>query len=233
MRGATNRGIAALTAALVAPAIMVTPMTGQEQVHPASAIEDMVGFLTAWVVDRDGPKAMSYLGASAGSLDLVPKFVLREGRDNLWKEEESGFAHGFSKRSTVPVKIATGYWTMLNAFWPARPVVDVGLEYFLVVNNHAYSFVKDELHANPYNHGSMFTVFAADEPVEVNSFDAGYGDVATVLKPSPANPVLTMIADFRDRRSFHPNVGPFVSFWGEEGQREWRIQALGAFPPQH
>lgn len=98
------------------------------------------------------------------------------------------------------------------------------------------SFLNENFNVE-YIQESPFIAFYAADRIVLDTFDAGfaaggYGQLADVLQPSEERPALTMMADFRHAQS--DRIGPLVSFWREEesgnGERTWRIQALGAFP---
>lgn len=169
------------------------------------AIETMRNFLHSWVIDQDEVETLRYFGKSA-----MGRFAPITGidEDGRWK--------------TSPK-----YWTMLNSVWPASEHRrDDRLEDVLVIDRDVITFITTEL-KGAIVHDDVFLVFAAHDDVGVNSFDAGVGDVADHLKPTPERPALMMIAGFREPK--YPAAGPFVSFWGVDEDNSWRIKALGAY----
>jgi hypothetical protein len=166
------------------------------------AVEAMRNFLVAWVIDYDEAAALSHFGEAAMG-PFAPTLGVGV--------EEAGSA----------------YWPMLNSIWPVSNSLRADrLEDVLVIDRDVLTFVTTELKATIV-HEDVFLVFAAYDDVGINSFDAGYGDVADHLKPTLELPALTMIAGFREPK--FPTAGPFVSFWGVDGDNSWRIQALGSY----
>ena len=169
------------------------------------AIETMHDFLHSWVLNRDKDMTLSYFGESARGR-FAP--ITGISADGAWKTDPA-------------------YWSLLNSIWPVNNSRRAErLEDVLTIDKDVLRFVTTEL-KGVVLHEDVFLVFAAYDGVGINSFDAGYGDVADHLKPTHEQPALTMIAGFREPK--FPAAGPFVSFWGVDGDNSWRIQALGAY----
>lgn len=191
----------------------VSVPAAQEVSVPDKAISTMSRFLDDWLDKPDKVKATRHFSGTIRSQEVAPRavWILRDGSEGLSPKQ------------------ADEYWKLLNRITPSGgsrretleeidPDLAEQLGYFV----------------SPAVHDYKFTVFVAADAETINSFDAGYGDVAKALKPH-VNVILTMIADFANRRAEN-YTGPFVSFWGEEptagsdGEFAWRIQALGAVP---
>ena len=225
------------SAAIVVAAILVPSGIGAAQPPTPSdqAVREMTAFMEAWIVDEDMSKAMGYFDTSERAFAVVPRHIWDPAQAAAGLAVAGHTAdfprEGLQHEGHLQRDIRVGYWLMLNTLWPAA-IVDAALQDLLVVDEDVTAFLRDELKVQYVISDAGFTVFVADEPVEIDSFDAGYGDVATALLSEEGGPVLAMIADFRYKRQVNP--GPFVSFWTEElvasGVTEWRIQALGAFP---
>ena len=179
---------------------------------PDEARRAMFGFLKAWLVQQDKARTMGHFSASGDALMLAPRAVL---------EAPGDLRNGLSEQQR------DGYWEVLNRL--GVPSSDVSLEEVLApIDPDLKAALEHELGVNVVFQ-EPFTVFVADKEIAVDSFDGGYGDVATVLRPATGNPVLTMIADFAQRH--HASyVGPFVSFWRADLDEAWRIHALGGAP---
>ena len=148
----------------------------------------------------------------------------------LVEENESRAMSFFDRRARATAEDA-GYsldWELLNRLW-APPGSNSSLRNTLSPIDPDLKQALDEELEVDVEHTDPFTVFVADSDLVVNSFDAGYGDTAEVLKPSE-NRVLAMIVDFADRsREEYP--GPFIAFWSKSQENgEWKIQVLGAAP---
>ena len=195
--------------ALVCWASDATPQSVDADKIPDKALFAMSEFLDAWLVKQDKAKATAYFSGTIRSQEVAPRAVwsIRTG------------APGLSHRQVDE------YWKLLNRIGrssggPLSETLD-GIDPDL--KNQLDHFVS--LVAHGYG---KFTAFVARDAETINSFDAGYGDVAAALQPH-GNRILTMIADFANRQS-ESYSGPFVSFWEEEESASWRIQALGAVP---
>ena len=206
MRGFWLVGVTCLL--LVCWAAWATP--SQEQADsevPEAALEAMHGFLRAWLVEQDKAKAVAHFSASYRSQEVAPRAVWTARNDS---------------NRLAPVQ-QNAYWGILERLSGAqhegslRDIVAALDPDLMEILHLSVRIVETE----------PFTVFVAEDDVAIDSFDGGYGDVATVLQPAE-NLVLTMIVDFADRQR-EGYSGPFVSFWTEEADG-WHIQALGAVP---
>ena len=196
-----------------------------------TAVETMQQFLSAWVIDHNEDSTRSYFGAAAletfaprsyfgaAALEHFPPVRRRQSPGTPTNAEVWADDPGDS-----------GYWVMLNAIWPSgEPNAGVQLRDILTVDLDVQAFITEELSGEgEIVHEGAFMVFAAYDDIGIHSFDAGYGDVAEYLKPSREKPTLILIAGFRNPKE--EVAGPFVSFWGRDGDEAWRIQALGAYP---
>ena len=183
------------------------------------AVETMQKFLNDWVIDYDEAAVMAHFGKAAAS--FAPHYPAQQ-------PIETGLSFD---RPVDRGDGLSGYWIMLNSIWLSekdqRSRVDVRLQDVLVIDEDVREFLKTEL-SGDIVHDRVFLVFAAHDAVALNSFDAGYGNVAGHLQPSRKDPTLTMIAGFGNPKL--EQAGPFVSFWDLEEDEVWRIQALGAYP---
>lgn len=169
----------------------------------------MSEFLDAWLVKRDRDGALSHISGSIRSQDVAPRSVwlARNGEPRLSEEQREA------------------YWGILNKLGHSPEPRD-SLQAALVPRDRD---LVDLLHQQAHVvQPGPFIVLVADTELAIDSFDAGYGDVATALQPDK-NVILTMIADYTGRR--REDTGPFVSFWMEEPDG-WRIQALGGVPQE-
>lgn len=182
---------------------------------PDEALSAMSSFLNAWLGEPNKVNATAHFSGTTRSQEVAPRavWVLRDGSAGLSPEQVDEYWK-LLKRIGKP-----SGGSLSETLDPIDPDLEEQLGYFVSPIAHDWG---------------EFTTFVAADAETINSFDAGYGDVAAALKPR-ANRILTMIADFANRRAEN-YTGPFVSFWGEErtaGDDEepaWRIQALGAVP---
>ena len=207
------------TAAAVAAIVLLAWSPASAQPGYGAAVETMQKFLDDWVIDYDEAAVMAHFGKAAAS--FAPHYPAQ-------KPIEIGLSFD---RPVDRGDGLSGYWIMLNSIWLSekdqRSRVDVRLQDVLVIDEDVREFLKTEL-SGDIVHDRVFLVFAAHDAVALNSFDAGYGNVAGHLRPSREDPTLTMIAGFGDPKL--EQAGPFVSFWDLEEDEVWRIQALGAYP---
>ena len=192
---------------------------------PDGARSAMSGFLNAWLVQQDQTSTMAHFSASGDALTVAPRAVLKALDDRVarWTHRERK-APG-ELRGGLSHRQQDAYWRVLN-----RLGVSYGApleEVLAPIDPDLRAALDDELKVHVV-HREPFTVFVAEDDVAIDSFDGGYGDVATVLRPAD-NLVLTMIADFA-QRSDKNYVGPFVSFWRTDLDEVWRIHALGGAP---
>ena len=186
------------------------------------AVETMQKFLNDWVIDYDEAAVMAHFGETAAS--FAPHYhPAQQPLAAVWDGRFDRLANRGEELS--------GYWIMLSSIWFSKrdpeSRVDVQLQDVLVIDEDVREFLTTEL-SGDIVHDRVFLVFAAHDAVALNSFDAGYGNVAGRLQPSREDPTLTMIAGFGNPKL--EQAGPFVSFWDLEEDTVWRIQALGAYP---
>ena len=215
----------------LALAIVGGPVADAQQSSYRVAVAAMTDFLTAWLVNSDMPRAMTHFGVSEEALDLAPTYFSSNFPLDLHTRAELG-----DTLLDVRPDIASGYSRLISAMWPGASRVDARLADILVRDDDIIDFLSSEFDVE-YIQIEPFVVFVADEAVEINTFDAGFGSggfgaVATTLlkKPTRTTPILTMIAE---PKYADGNVAePIVAFWDEEpsanGNAAWRIQALGA-----
>lgn len=235
------RSLAVVAALLLVTTISSpTSVQGQETAGAHGAIEAMETFLTSWLVRDERSSTVNHFGTSDQSLSLAPTYLLGfGGYDPDVAAREVRTIAGDGTNRALPPGVAFGYWEFLNRLWPSAGRVDTNLEGLLVTDlEELIAFLKENFEFElEYIQKSPFIAFYSDDRIVLDAFDAGfaaggYGQLADVLQPSEERPILTMIADFRHAQSDH--IGPLVTFWREEesgnGERAWRIQALGAFP---
>ena len=188
-----------------------------------AAVETMQKFLNAWVIDYDEAAVMAHFGEAAAS--FAPHYPAEQPFATGWDSE-------LDRLVVSRGEGLSGYWIMLNSIWFSKrdqgSRVDVQLQDVLVIDEDVREFLTTEDLSGHFVHDRLFLVFAAHDAVAINSFDAGYGNVAGHLQPSREDPTLTMIAGFGNPKL--EQAGPFVSFWDLEEDEVWRIQALGAYP---
>lgn len=188
-----------------------------------AAVETMQKFLSAWVIDYDEAAVMAHFGEAAAS--FAPHYPAEQPFATGWDSE-------LDRLVVSRGEGLSGYWIMLNSIWFSKrdqgSRVDVQLQDVLVIDEDVREFLTTEDLSGHFVHDRLFLVFAAHDAVALNSFDAGYGNVAGHLQPSREDPTLTMIAGFGNPKL--EQAGPFVSFWDLEEDEVWRIQALGAYP---
>ena len=188
----------------------------------------MYDFLQGWLVDDSQQKTMKHFSAS--KLQVAPQAVWRASQKRFYRREDTESAG----KESLSRGVQDAYWKLLRDLRPADlAVLPEVLDY--IAPNLRMFVESDELDV-PIVHDDKFIVFVADRAVELDSFDGGYGNVSSLLRPGEARPTLTMIADFQ-RRNYDGYEGPFVAFWGEEradGVQApvWRILALGAVPDE-
>ena len=195
-RMSNSTRVLAAFVALVSLAVSSSQPTVKAHDH-GEAIEAMSNFLYSWVINHDEVTTLSYFGESAMGR-FAP--IMDTGVDGR--------------------KTGLEYWPMLTSIWPVNTSLRADhLEDVLAIDPDVYTFVSTEL-KGAVLYEDVFLVFAVYDDVGINSFDAGYGDVADHLKPTPELPALTMVAGFREPK--FPAAGPFVSFW------EWTETTPGA-----
>lgn len=245
-------GAHGLAAAIMVIIVLGTWSPASAQVSEGSritAVDAMNQFLIDWIIYSDEDATMAHFGAAAmqvfapvvtrddariltdnrpipdSTVGNVPARVgggRRMGgnpdrRSDAWLDEQSN-----SVRST--------YWRILNTIWVSdnkSRYVDGQIQEILAIDDDAYAFVTTELFGKVVHRG-LFFVFEAYDDAALHSFDADFGDIAGYLKPSLENPTLILIAGFH--APVFEDAGPFVSFWGQDDDEVWRIQALGAYP---
>ena len=197
--------------------LMVTGTAGvASQELPAQASNAMSKFLHAWLVEQTQESALSYISGSIRSQEIAPRSVWVHKGDSPGLSEEQKAAYWEVLKEFAPLEPAWQEFAPLELNDSLKKIL-VSLDSDLENLLHRYATVRQK---------DPFIILAADTDEAINSFDAGYGDVAEALQPH-RNQVLTMIADFKGRR--REDTGPFVSFWSEEDD-VWRLQALGAIP---
>lgn len=234
------RSLAAVAALLLVAMSSPAGAQDQETADAHGAIEAMETFLKSWLIRDDMSHTVGHFGTSDQSLSLAPIYVLGfGGYDPDVAARELRATAGDGTGRAMPSGVAFGYWRFLNRLWPDASRMDTNLEGLLVTDpdSDLIAFLKENFKVEEYVQTSPFIAFYTGDRIVLDAFDAGfaaggYGQLADVLQPSEERPVLTMIADFRYAQS--ERIGPLVTFWREEesgnGERAWRIQALGAFP---
>lgn len=204
------------------------------QVPSAQAASNaMSKFLHAWLVEQTRESALSHISGSIRSQEVAPRSVWIHKGDSPGLSEEQKAAYWEVLKKFAPLDPEWQELAPLDPEWQDEPTsleldsleldslkkilvpLDPDLENLL--DRHANVVMKDP-----------FIILVADTDEVIDSFDAGYGDVAKALQPHE-NQVLAMIADFKGRR--RNDTGPFVSFWSEDEEDDvWLLQALGAIP---
>ena len=157
----STRFLAAIVA-LVCLAANPSQPTVEAHDH-GEAVEAMRSFLFAWVIDYDEAATLSHFGDAAMG-PFAP--TMSAGVD----------------------RAGPAYWPMMNSIWPvSKSLRAERLEDVLIIDPDVYTFVTTELKGTIV-HEDVFLVFAAYDDVGINSFDAGYGDVADHLKPTAELP---------------------------------------------
>ena len=195
----------------------------------------MRGFLEAWLVDGDKARTTAHFIVDDATVSVAPRvvWVLAQA---LVGGPSAVISEVFGPRRRVWIgtaeeaRLRSEYWRSLERF-RVDPAVSVGsgLEGVLdAVDPDLRRIIESELSVSVGDSGLFLAFVARDERV-INSFDAGFGDVAEVLRPREQT-VLVLIADFRGRAHLSYQ-GPFVAFWVRDPvDGAWRIAALGAVP---
>ena len=191
---------------------------------PEGPCGTMHAFLDAWLVEQNEATAMGFFATTGHALNLAPDPVWEAARaDDIDLNDREQVQRLWHSQKGV-------YWKLLNRFWTKSRGVPLEVT-LTALDPDLTEMLTNELRVQILC-SEPFTVFVADSDIAIDTFDAGYGDVATALQPTD-DVVLTMIADFVER-GHEGYMGPFVSFWkeGKEGETsgQWQIQALGAAP---
>ena len=214
-------------AALVVGLLLIgaVPAASQETASdlPEGAFDAMYGFLDAWLIEQNGAATISRLAAVDRPTEEIVELAAQRDAESFL----SGAAFWAGALDLPDREPVLRILKHLDLF--AVGETDHQLEAVLApIDPDLMEVLVGELGVHIVQ-TKPFTVFFAHNDIAIDSFDAGYGDVATALRPSE-NMVLVMIADFADR-NHEEYSGPFVAFWAEnEMTGQWQIQALGAAP---
>lgn len=219
---------------------MVVGTAGAASQSPSvqMASNAMSKFLHAWLVEQTQESALSHISGSIRSQEVAPRSVWIHKGDSPGLSEEQKAAYWEVLKKFAPLEPEWQEFALLEPEWRDEPtspgpisldpdslelnslkkiLVPLDPDLGNLLDRHASVVMKDP-----------FIILIADTDEVIDSFDAGYGDVAKALQPHE-NQVLAMIADFKGRR--RDDTGPFVSFWSEdEEDAVWRLQALGSIP---
>ena len=229
---------------LVAIVVALCPAIGSVQDSVDTILEppyDVRDFLMAWVAG-DEQAAMSYFSTSERARTLaLSGFVPRV--DDVWRYAALHFdltpeqvdevvpRDGADVRDDVlNGMLLSEYWELMNEVW--RHQADIEAGFSVVHDQEIIEILQRELEVRVVSHvGDEYLVYIADNRESIEQFNA-HPDVAETLLGDGDNQQLTLgvLADLPPKPGLPP-PGPFVTFWQQEENGEWRIQTIGSLQP--
>lgn len=230
---------------LVAIVVALCPAIGSVQDSVDTILEppyDVRDFLMAWVAG-DEQAAMSYFSTSERARTLALSGFAPRGDGVFWLDLTPEERVALEPRGGADVRgdvlmdvegldgmLLREYWELMNEVW--RHQADIEAGFSVVHDQEIIEILQRELEVRVVSHvGDEYLVYIADNRESIEQFNA-HPDVAETLLGDGDNQQLTLgvLADLPPKPGLPP-PGPFVTFWQQEENGEWRIQTIGSLQP--